>query len=237
MQVLRKHSGGAYSMVALVGAAVIGWALFCAACTHSDKFTTIDHLAPGELMETGRDLLPAGVKLRPVYAAGITVTKRSESWIPHLYNDAAKYCTIGYGHLVKLAPCNGTEPPEFLRGLTEPQGSDLLVRDMGTAQYAVMKSVSVPMRDGQFAALCDFTFNVGSRNFQNSTLLKLVNSQDTDRIPAQFRRWVLAGGKVWPGLKTRRENEIDLFFEGQNKPKGLPQAGEDLSPIDIRKGQ
>ena len=207
-------------------------------CTNNAEFPTVDHLAPGELLESGRDLLPPGFKLRSVYPTGIILTKRSESWQPNLYNDSAKYCTIGYGHLVKRAPCNGTEPPEFLTGLTEPQGTDLLVRDMGTAQYAVMTAVTTSMTEGQFAALCDFTFNVGSQNFRNSTLLKLVNSQEIERIPAQFRRWVMAGGKPWPGLKTRRENEIDLFFAGiKDRPRGLPEAGEDLSPIDIRQGQ
>jgi GH24 family phage-related lysozyme (muramidase) len=202
------------------------------------RFPTIKHLASGELMAgAGRDLIPQGVKLRPIYIAGIKLTKQSEGWVPTLYNDAAKYCTIGYGHLVKRAPCNGTEPLEFLKGLTEPQGSDLLVRDLATSQYSVMRSVSVSLTDGQFAALTDFTFNVGAENVRGSTLLRLVNSKELDRIPAQFRRWVLAGGKAWPGLKQRREREIELFFEGLPKPKGLPQPGEDLSPIDVRKGE
>jgi lysozyme len=188
-------------------------------------------------MSETRAILPADVVLRPVFPAGINLTKSSESWVPHLYNDAAKYCTIGYGHLVKLAPCDGAEPPQFLKGLTEPEGSDLLVHDMGTSQYAVMQAVRAPLTDGQFAALCDFTFNVGSSNLVHSTLLQVVNSKDLERIPSQFRRWVMAGGKPWPGLKQRREREIDLFFQGISIPRGLPAPGEDLSPVDIRKGQ
>jgi GH24 family phage-related lysozyme (muramidase) len=149
----------------------------------------------------------------------------------------ADYCTVGYGHLIKRAPCNGTEPDEFRKGLTEQQESDLLVGDMATAQYAVITLVHVPMRDGQFAALADFTFNVGSTNFRDSTLLKAVNEEQVDRIAPQFRRWVLAGGKPWQGLQQRREAEIALFFEGQPKPRAVPQPGETLSPIDIRRGE
>jgi lysozyme len=207
------------------------------ACTRGGGFPTVDHLTSGELLSETRALLPADVELRPVFPPGINLTKLSESWVPHLYNDAAKYCTIGYGHLVTRAPCDGTEPPQFLKGLTKPEGSDLLVHDMGTSQYAVMQAVLVPLTDGQFAALCDFTFNVGSANFRKCTLLQLVNSKDLERIPSQFRRWVMAGGKAWPGLKQRREREIDLFFEGISMPRGLPAPGEDLSPIDIRTGQ
>ena len=214
--------------------------LLCASlcgCSGAGGFPQLDRLTAGELLSETRALLPPNVALRPVFPAGINLTKSSESWVPHLYNDAAKYCTIGYGHLVKRAPCDGTEPPRFQKGLTEPEGSDLLVRDMGTSQYAVMQAVVAPLTDGQFAALCDFTFNVGSSNFRNSTLLQLVNAKDLARIPAQFRRWVMAGGKTWPGLKQRREHEIEIFFEGIPVPRALPRPGGDLSPIDIRKGQ
>ena len=55
------------------------------------------------------------------------------------------------------------------------------------------------------------------------------------RIPTQFRRWVLADGKTWPGLVTRREGEIALFFDNQVIPKGGPTPV--LPPIDIRRGE
>jgi GH24 family phage-related lysozyme (muramidase) len=89
------------------------------------------------------------------------------------------------------------------------------------------------LTDDQFAALSDFVFNVGGRNFARSTLLKVVNAMQYERIPDQFRRWVMAGGKTWPGLVNRREKEITLYFKGRPKVKALPLPGEDLSPIDI----
>ena len=197
-----------------------------------------DHLAPGELLGAGdRDLPPADFQLRPVYTQGIKATKESEGWVPRLYNDSANFCTIGYGHLIKKAACNGTEPQEFLSGLTEPRGETLLVTDMASAQYTVMKSVQVPMSDGQYAALTDFVFNVGSSNFRNSTLLKSVNDKQDDRVATQFRRWVLAGGKSFPGLVKRREREITLYFEGRPVPRALPSAEEPTESIDIRVGE
>ena len=77
-------------------------------------------------------------------------------------------------------------------------GSNLLVEDMPSAQYTVMKHVRAPMTDGQFAALTDFVFNVGSTNSSKSTLLKVVNESQDDQVGVQFRRWVLADGKTWP---------------------------------------
>ena len=109
--------------------------------------------------------------------------------------------------------------------------------DMAQAQATVMESVTVPMLDGQFAALCDFVFNVGRSNFRRSTLLTTINAGRHELVEGQFRRWVLAGGKPWPGLVTRREREIELYFDGLPRPRGEPPVGDDLSPVDIRVGE
>lgn len=199
--------------------------------------TLNDKFAPMILLEGAKPALPQGVRLRPIYAKGIQLTKASEGWIPHRYNDAAGYCTIGYGHLIKRSTCDGTEPPQFLGNLSPEQGEALLVEDMRGAQVIVMLAVKVELTEGQFAALADFTFNVGAQNFTSSTLLKAVNANQLDRVPSQFRRWVTAGGKEWPGLKTRREREIELFFDGQAIPKAAPRPDENLSVLDLQIGE
>ncbi|MEO8134021.1 MAG: lysozyme [Betaproteobacteria bacterium] len=210
-----------------------------AACSTMDTTQSVeDALTPGIFLDLeGRAALPPGVELRNVYAKGLDVTKASEGFRNRMYNDAAKYCTIAYGHLIKRAPCSGDEPGEFRQGMSEPKGAELLVKDMEKARLAVMTLVKVEMTDGQYAALCDFVFNAGGGNLKTSKLLQAINANQFDRVPAQFRRWTLAGGKEWPGLKTRREREIDLFFDGLPKPKAAPPEGEDLSPIDIRIGE
>src|SRR5437879_4048223 len=97
---------------------LFGQSLFC----QQFNAQSLNRLPPGELVASeGKALLPAGVRLRSVYPPGITVTKLAEGWIPHLYNDAVLYCTIGYGHLIKKSLCDGTEPAEFLHGLTKPR--------------------------------------------------------------------------------------------------------------------
>jgi GH24 family phage-related lysozyme (muramidase) len=107
---------------------------------------------------------------------------------------------------------------------------------MASAQYTVMKHVHAPMTDGQFAALADFVFNVGSSNFSNSTLLKVVNENKDDQVRGQFQRWVMAGGKSWTGLVKRREREISVYFEGRPVPRAAPTL-EESRPIDIRIGE
>ncbi len=204
----------------------------------ASRFPTVDRMTAGIFLDDSeRALLPPGMELRPVYERGIDLTKISEGFRGNLYNDAAGYCTIAYGHLLKRANCDGTEPPHFLRGVTEPEGATLLVEDMAGAQVTVMTSVETDLTDGQYAALCDFAFNVGSRNFRRSTLLELVNGGDFPNVPFQLRRWVYAGGRELPGLKTRRENEIELFFEGFPIPRAVAPEEMDLGPIDIRTGE
>lgn len=192
-------------------------------------------LTPGILLEP-EDPTSKGPPARKVYPKGIALTKVSEGFVPRLYHDAARYCTIGYGHLVQKAPCNGREPSEFRRGISEPRGESLLVSDMAIAQRAVERYVKAPLTDGQYAALVDFTFNVGSGNLQRSTLLKVVNAGQHESVPFQMRRWTRAGGQVLRGLVTRRERAIALYFEGKAIPKQAP-AGEEMSPLDIRAGE
>jgi lysozyme len=174
---------------------------------------------------------------RQIYPKGILFTKKSEGWSPTEYNDSANNCTIGYGHLIKLAPCNGTEPAEFLKSITIAQGTNLLMEDMSGPQAAVSNGVTVSLTDGEYASLCDFAFNVGPTHFLSSTLLKVINANQFDQVATQMRRWIVAGGKNVPGLLNRRNGEIALFFDGQKIPSAIPAPGMAATPVDVEKGE
>jgi GH24 family phage-related lysozyme (muramidase) len=228
------HGGESMRDAFLAGFGVLALCCGCTRATYPDE----PHVTAGIFLDEGeRDTLPQGMQLRVVYSDGMDLTRSEEGFRPHLYNDVAHYCTIGYGHLVERQPCNGGEPPQFRAGLTEPEGTKLLTTDMRRAQVAVMLATTTTLTDGQYAALCDFTFNVGPTNFRKSTLLAVVNDRQWDRVPAQLKRWTFAGGKPVDGLASRREHEIKLFFEGQPGSLGAPPQGEDVSPIDIRSGE
>jgi GH24 family phage-related lysozyme (muramidase) len=212
--------------------------LILSACdSRNAKIQDIDRLPSGLLIEPAP--LPGAeptAPLRPVVAKGIALTKSSEGWVDQRYNDAVGYCTIGYGHLIKKARCDGTEPAQFLQKISDAQGTTLLVDDMRWAQITVTSVVTVPLTDLQYAALADFVFNVGANNFKTSTLLRVINEQHFAQVPYQLGRWKMAGGKVLPGLEQRRQGEIDLFFEGQTVPKEMLHSGTD-DAIDIRTGE
>lgn len=209
--------------------------LLLAACSRKPEVPKLDKLTPGIFMEG--ETLPEGARalLRSLPSKGIALTEDSEGFVPSLYDDSANYCSIAFGHLVKKKSCDGTEPGEFLRGVSRERGIALLTKDMGSAQYAVSSLVTVTLSDAQYGSLCDFVYNVGSGNFRGSTLLKVLNARQFESVPPQFRRWTKAGGVRQPGLVKRREWEIDLFFEGTQPPsRGLEQA---LPPVDIQVGE
>ena len=214
--------------------------LVCAVggCVTATTYPTIeDAVTPGIFLDLGgKAALPAGMSLRPVVTKGLAITKVGEGWRSRLYNDVARYCTIGYGHLIKRSPCDGSERADWQDGITEPEGEGLLVEDMGDAQIAVMLAVTTKLTDTQYAAMCDFVFNVGANNFRKSRLLQVVNAGQHDQVANQLLRWTKAGGREIGGLRNRRLREIDLFYDGVLTPKAAPPAGEDLSPIDIRTG-
>ena len=91
----------------------------------------------------------------------------------------------------------------------------LLLEDVEVFEEAINKLVEVPLEQNQFDALVSWTFNLGSTNLKNSTLLKVLNDKDYEGVPAQIKRWNKAGGKVLQGLVRRREAEA-LLFQGKD---------------------
>lgn len=131
----------------------------------------------------------------------------------NLYNDPVGHCTIGIGHLVHKGNCDGSDASEqeFLEGITEDRAHELLRSDIAVAERAVNDYVTVPLTQSQFDALVSFAYNIGSGNFRNSDLLAKLNTGDYDSVPKELNKWIYGGGKVLPGLKTRRSDEGSLF--------------------------
>jgi lysozyme len=121
----------------------------------------------------------------------------------HPYICPAGFWTIGYGHL-----CDPTHPP-----ITLDEAEDYLSRDLQSALAATLRFcpsiASEP--EGRLAAIVDFTFNFGAGRLQTSTLRRRVNLRDWPSSGQELRKWVYGGGRVLPGLVTRREAEAALL--------------------------
>lgn len=111
--------------------------------------------------------------------------------------------TVGYGH---------THGVYQGMVITEQQAEQFLHEDVKWAEDAVNQYVHVNLTQNQFDALVSFVFNVGTGNFSNSTLLKLLNKGDYKGAADQFLRWNKQKGVVLNGLTTRRKNERALFL-------------------------
>lgn len=133
--------------------------------------------------------------------------RRHEGLRLSAYKCTGGVSTIGYGHT----------GADVLPGMTitREQAEQLLREDISHAAQAVDTLITASLTPCQWASLVSFTFNVGAGALRDSTLRRVVNHDPNDReaISRELRRWTRSGGRVTPGLVTRREDEIKLYFD------------------------
>ena len=139
---------------------------------------------------------------RTINQDGVDLIKEFEGLHLTPYLCPSKVWTIGYGH---------TRTVRSGQQITQAQADLLLDEDLSLVERAISRLVTVPLNDNQFSALVCFAFNVGTGNFESSTLLKLLNRGWYEQVPAQLMRWNRAGGEVFGGLSRRRAAESRLW--------------------------
>lgn len=146
--------------------------------------------------------------MRQINQAGFELIKSFESCVLHVYRDAVGLPTIGWGHLIKAG--------EKFTTITQEEADELFRRDLAIFEAAVEGQVRVPLTDNQFSALVSLAFNIGTGNFKDSTLLRLLNHGEYRLAADQFGRWNKAKGRVLRGLTRRRAAERALFLSDMN---------------------
>lgn len=133
---------------------------------------------------------------------GLKLLKDSEGCELTAYRDAAGVLTIGYG-----------DTGDVVEGqtITEEEAEARLASRLPYFERSVEGMVKVPLSQGQFDALVDFVYNLGSEALRASTLLRKLNAGDYAGAAAEFPRWVRAGSAVLPGLVKRRAAERAMF--------------------------
>lgn len=141
--------------------------------------------------------------------AGIELIKKYEGLRLQAYRCPAGELTIGYGHTgqdVKPGMTINKEMAEWL-----------LKEDLKVREKNINELVKVTLRQNQFNALVSFVYNVGVRNFETSTLLKLINQNKMEEAAEEFMKWTKVrqpgGLKEFPGLVKRRAEEKELFIK------------------------
>jgi lysozyme len=139
-----------------------------------------------------------------ISANGLELIKRFEGFRSRVYLDVAAHPTIGYGH--KLLPHEA-----FPAGVTEPGATVLLEHDARVAEQEVASLVKARLSQGQFDALVDFVYNLGSGRLAGSTLLRLIDAGQYAAAGAQLLRWDKADGRELADLRARRQAELALW--------------------------
>jgi len=157
-------------------------------------------------------LAAAGVdRIRDINHSGLELLKAFEVWRPRPYNDAANYCSIGFGHIISLEPCEAIDTNRFSQGISLDQGVALLKEDSRYARLAVERLTERYLNDDQYSAVVAFVFNVGSEAFRDSKMRSLINQGEFSSAASEFAKWTKLGGKVIDALVLRRTCERKLY--------------------------
>ena len=144
-----------------------------------------------------------------VNEAGLGIIKSFEGWASSVYRCPANRWTIGWGSTWdnKGNPVTASHPD-----IDKTTGTDLLRRELRHVESAINRLVKVPLNENQFSSLCSFVYNLGSGNFQSSTLRAKLNREEYEGAALEFPKWRRAGGKILKGLVARRKIEQSLFL-------------------------
>jgi lysozyme len=142
---------------------------------------------------------------------GIRLIHAFEGCVLHIYKDVGGIETIGWGHRVWPE-----EIAEFRNGITQEQADALFLDDAKKKENSVNDLIFFPINQGQFDALVSFTFNLGRKNLEQSTLRRMVNSGRIQEASSEFSRWIYINKIPSNGLRRRRQAESLMFL---NDPK------------------
>jgi lysozyme len=137
-------------------------------------------------------------------SSGLDLIKKFEGLVLSAYQDSGGVWTIGYGHAINVQP--GTT-------INKQEAESLLKADTQSAQDTVKKMVTVPINQNQFDSLVSFVYNVGSGNFQRSSVLRELNAGNYESAANELLKWNKDSQyTVLAGLEKRRNTEKNLFL-------------------------
>lgn len=158
-----------------------------------------------------------GINHMQINQAGLDIIKFYEGledgdlYSPGLdpYLDPVGIATIGWGSTYDLSGQRITlDHPAITRQMAEKY----LRAGLANAEDYLAHAVSSELTSNQFSALVSLVYNIGSGNFQASTLRAKLNRGDYEGAAHEFWKWRRARGQILPGLVKRRKAEELLFL-------------------------
>jgi lysozyme len=133
----------------------------------------------------------------------------------------AKLWTVGYGHVLYPEQEHLKLPdrpafalrPEHARQFTREEVYALLDADLARFERGVARYCPDAVgHQSQFDALVSFAFNLGLGGLQRSSVRLAFNRGELEEAGDALLRYTRGGGKVLPGLVTRRAAERALLL-------------------------
>jgi lysozyme len=135
--------------------------------------------------------------------AGLAIIKKSEGMRLDSYRCPAGIASVGYGH---------TGPDVRIPMTITPGEADRLLHDDLARFETGVDAMINGATENQFSAMVSLAYNIGLGNFATSTVRKRHNARDFMAAANAFLLWNRGGGRVLPGLQTRREAERKLYL-------------------------
>ena len=144
---------------------------------------------------------------------GLAFIAQWEGFSATAYMDDEDGWTIGYGTLID----EDKEAYLINATISESEALELKKKDVAFVESVIRGQVGAPLNQNQFDALVSLIYNIGSGQFQDSTVRARINNYDTpENIAEAWKRWKKDDGVVVQGLINRRAKEVELF---QTQPK------------------
>jgi len=105
--------------------------------------------------------------------------------------------TVGFGRTQNVQPGKTTVQRELIA----------LLADMEGRKAAIDACVTVPLHQYELSAYMSLTYNIGTRAFCGSTLVKKLNAGDYAGACLEILRWDRFKGQPMRGLTLRRQAE------------------------------
>ena len=125
---------------------------------------------------------------------------------------------------------------------TAEEAEAAIRREISKFERMVDRHVTVEINQNERDALISLAYNIGEGGydkkgrkipgFSNSTVLKRLNKGDRAGAAKAFEMWTRGGGRVLPGLVSRRKREAALFLKPVEAPEvpSMPQVVQEAKP-------
>jgi len=91
--------------------------------------------------------------------------------------------------------------------ITPEKALQVAIRDVQAFEGAIKECVIVPLHQHEYDAYVSLSYNIGSRAFCKSTLVKKLNTSDYIGACNEILKWNKYQGKPLAGLTKRRQEE------------------------------